>query len=133
MSHTLSRFLLIIKIALVASVIVAMAWGWQQLKDPENFPISHIKVQASYAHTDQTTLATALTPYVNQGFFRLSDEEADEENQNGDRSPSISSTGSSEGQVHQTSEGEIVVQMDSVPPDYEPSKLTPSSSAETFK
>lgn len=70
-THTPSRFFRIIKMLFVAALVVAAAWGFKQLKDPEQFPINTIKVQASYAHTSQVELSDAMTPFVNQGFFNL--------------------------------------------------------------
>lgn len=67
----MTSFFRIVKILLVASLIIGAAWGWQQLKDPEQFPINTVKVQATYAHAHQAILAEILTPYANQGFFGL--------------------------------------------------------------
>lgn len=66
-----SRFFRIVQMLFVACVVVGATWGWQQLQDPVRFPINIVKVQASYEHISQETLAELITPYVNQGFFGL--------------------------------------------------------------
>lgn len=46
--------------------------GWHLLKNPNFMPIQRVKLEATYQHVDQKTLAAIVTPYVTQaGFFSL--------------------------------------------------------------
>jgi len=44
-------------------------WGWQVLKNPDNFPIYHVQLQGEYPHIHRAVLEELISPYVDSGLF----------------------------------------------------------------
>jgi len=60
---------------LIATIILGVvgilgwyAWGFTQ---PIHFPITHIKIFATYEHVSQENLQATISPYIHNGFFYL--------------------------------------------------------------
>lgn len=66
------RLYRLLQLLVVIALIIGGIWGWRIIKDPNQFPIKVVKVQADYQHLDHNTIAQTLLPYVNRGFFNLS-------------------------------------------------------------
>jgi cell division protein FtsQ len=55
----------------VASLSLALILGWFRLRDPTQFPVRIVKVQAAYQHVNREILQQVILPYVNGGFFNM--------------------------------------------------------------
>lgn len=56
---------------IILSILGLLLWhAWDYTK-PNNFPIKHAKVFATYEHVDQKSLQSTITSYLNNGFFYL--------------------------------------------------------------
>lgn len=56
---------------IVSAILLAGRLGYLYVSDAERFPITTIKVAASYQHLTHKELETVLTKYVNASFFAL--------------------------------------------------------------
>ncbi|WP_231865933.1 cell division protein FtsQ/DivIB [Legionella fallonii] len=55
----------------MSAIVLAGRLGYLYVSDAERFPITTIKVAASYQHLTHKELETVLTKYVNSSFFAL--------------------------------------------------------------
>ncbi len=65
------RLYRLFQLVVVAAVIISLIWGWRMIKDPNQFPIKVVKVQASYQHLDHQAIAQEILPFASRGFFNL--------------------------------------------------------------
>lgn len=47
-------------------------WGWEQLNNPQHFPIRHVTVWATYAHISPQSLRQLIEPEASKGLFGAS-------------------------------------------------------------
>lgn len=58
------------KLVIWLSLLVLVSYlAWQWLHDPNNRPIAHVEVNASYQHLDQVEIEQMVTPLLQQGFY----------------------------------------------------------------
>jgi len=56
---------------IILSIMSFLLWhAWDYTK-PDNFPIKHIKIFATYEHVDQKSLQKTIDNYLSNGFFYL--------------------------------------------------------------
>lgn len=56
---------------IIIGVLFGVFWGWKFLKNPAEFPIKSVKVQASYQHINPQTIQQIVLPFVNRSFFNV--------------------------------------------------------------
>lgn len=56
---------------LLIGIVVAVYFGWQTLRNPENFPIEIVKVEATYQHINSKTFQAMISPFVKSSFFGI--------------------------------------------------------------
>jgi cell division protein FtsQ len=54
---------------IIVGVVIGLVWGWKFLKDPTQFPVKKVKVEAGYQHLDRQALQQLVIPYVGHSFF----------------------------------------------------------------
>jgi cell division protein FtsQ len=52
-------------------LLTALAYGYIFLKNPANFPIKRVQIEATYKHINPRTLQQAAAPYIKGSFFTL--------------------------------------------------------------
>lgn len=62
---------LLLRLAIIATLLGGLVWGWYLLKDPQNFPLRQVKITGTFQHVDKKILHAVVLPYANQGFFEL--------------------------------------------------------------
>jgi len=45
---------------------------WSYLTDPQNFPIEHVEIKASFQHVDREKIQSIISESMSEGFFTLS-------------------------------------------------------------
>jgi cell division protein FtsQ len=60
----------VLQIILLIAFLLLIWRGWTYTK-PSNFPVMHVKIVATFEHTNQELLQKIIAPYINYGFFYL--------------------------------------------------------------
>ncbi len=63
------RFFL--SVLLLVLLVSGLLWVWSVLKNPQNFPINKVEIEATYQHIDPQTIQNAMASYVNSSFFAV--------------------------------------------------------------
>jgi cell division protein FtsQ len=58
-------------VSLFVPVFVAVGWGIQQLRDPNNMPIRAVQIEGEFRHLSAKQLEEAVSGYVSEGFFNV--------------------------------------------------------------
>ncbi|HVV68691.1 MAG TPA: cell division protein FtsQ/DivIB [Gammaproteobacteria bacterium] len=69
------RLYRIFQLLVAIAVLVSLGWGWHLIRDPDQFPIKVVKIQADYQHLDHDAIAQQVLPFVDRGFFNLNPRE----------------------------------------------------------
>ena len=69
------RLYRIFQLLVAAAVIISLVWGWHMIRDPDQFPIKVVKVQADYQHLNHDAIAQQILPFADRGFFNLNGRE----------------------------------------------------------
>lgn len=56
---------------LLIPLLAALIYGYFFCKNPNNFPIKNIQIEASYQHINPQTLQQVIAPYIKGSFFSL--------------------------------------------------------------
>lgn len=65
------RYAGILSLLIISAVLLAGRLGYLYLSDPDRFPITTIKVAASYKHVSHKELETVLARHLSASFFAL--------------------------------------------------------------
>jgi cell division protein FtsQ len=65
------RYTGLLTLLIVSALVLAIRLGYLYLSDAERFPITTIKVAASYRHVTHKELESVLAKYLNASFFSL--------------------------------------------------------------
>lgn len=56
---------------LLLALMAGLAWSFFKLRNPDDFPLNHVKIEGSLSHLTNETVQEALSPYVMTGFFGI--------------------------------------------------------------
>jgi cell division protein FtsQ len=60
-----------LKLLLLAALLGGLAWGVQQMLDPQRFPLRSVRIESPLTHVAQETIRQTVGPHVHAGFVAV--------------------------------------------------------------
>ena len=71
MGLPLNKIATLIPKLLLILLLAGLIYGYFFFKNPDNFPVKNIQIEASYQHINPQALQQVIAPYIKGGFFSL--------------------------------------------------------------